>query len=344
MSIQPFQPFYPLRKLKKRRPSLGPLRGGANIGRPNRSQLSAQPQIQRGGGRKELGGGSSITTGPEQTPPEEQGLLGGLLAAKGSYEGGKEALQGGRNLRKKFNEFDFQQDVTDPMERDFSRMTGGRASDGNLSRQLSNPEFNGGVRGGLIGGRPPVEDGAFLNAKGLTSSSGPAPVNNISQMQSMSPPSGIDSAPQFSNGTQVAQGSNLSTGASGIFGSGAGGVQSAAGGLSKVPVGAAANNLNISAGAGGGLQVGANAGNSVNAGGAAATATTNSAGTAASGAGAGVGAMPYISGALSVYDMAENGVNAGNAMALAGTIALANSWNPVGWALMAGSAAYSIFG
>ena len=58
-------------------------------------------------------------------------------------------------------------------------------------------------------------------------------------------------------------------------------------------------------------------------------------------------AMAGVSGALNAYDMMENGVNAGNAMGLASSavfIGTMNAWNPVGWALLAGSAAYSIFG
>lgn len=59
------------------------------------------------------------------------------------------------------------------------------------------------------------------------------------------------------------------------------------------------------------------------------------------GAGAGV--------AFNAYDMSQNGINAGNAMGLVGsgillTVGAANAWNPIGWALLAGSAAYSLFG
>ena len=60
-------------------------------------------------------------------------------------------------------------------------------------------------------------------------------------------------------------------------------------------------------------------------------------------AGAGLGV------ALNAYDMSQNGINAGNAMGLVGSgillsVGAANAWNPVGWALLAGSAAYSLFG
>jgi hypothetical protein len=66
-------------------------------------------------------------------------------------------------------------------------------------------------------------------------------------------------------------------------------------------------------------------------------------GSMAGKAGAGLGV------ALNAYDMSQNGINAGNAMGLVGSgillsVGAANAWNPVGWALLAGSAAYSLFG
>ena len=62
-------------------------------------------------------------------------------------------------------------------------------------------------------------------------------------------------------------------------------------------------------------------------------------------AGVGLGA------GLSIYDMTQNGVNASNALGLAGAGAMgmgmmagaANFWNPLGWALMAGSIGASFF-
>jgi hypothetical protein len=50
---------------------------------------------------------------------------------------------------------------------------------------------------------------------------------------------------------------------------------------------------------------------------------------------------------LNAYDMTQNGINPGNAMGLAGSAVMLgtmNAWNPFGWALLAGSAAYSLFG
>jgi hypothetical protein len=92
--------FRKLPRVKRSRSSVGNIRGGGSIGLPNRNQLmGAQPPAQRIPQRQQTGGGSSITTGPEQTPPEQEGLLGGLLQAKGAYEGVKEAATGGKNIR-----------------------------------------------------------------------------------------------------------------------------------------------------------------------------------------------------------------------------------------------------
>jgi len=62
-------------------------------------------------------------------------------------------------------------------------------------------------------------------------------------------------------------------------------------------------------------------------------------------AGVGLGA------GLSIYDMTQNGINVSNALGLAGAGAMgmgmmagaANFWNPLGWALMAGSIGSSFF-
>jgi len=73
------------------------------------------------------------------------------------------------------------------------------------------------------------------------------------------------------------------------------------------------------------------------------SAASSGSGSMAGKAGAGLGV------ALNAYDMSQNGINAGNAMGLVGSgillsVGAANAWNPVGWALLAGSAAYSLFG
>ena len=224
-------PFQPLAALKRKRRIANSLYGGRGIGQPNRTGLvGAQQPAQRIGGRQEMGGGSSITTGPEQTPPEQEGLLGGILQAKGAYEGVKEAATGGKNIRKKFDNFNVQ-DSLDDAQLGFDRFVGiqpnNRVLDSELRRLTggsgevpTSPNMTGRL-GEAFGPQPMT--------RGAAAATGPAPVNNISQLQSMDPRAALDAAPKFFKGTQVAQGSNLSTGAQGILGSGAGGVQSAAG-------------------------------------------------------------------------------------------------------------------
>ena len=79
-------------------------------------------------------------------------------------------------------------------------------------------------------------------------------------------------------------------------------------------------------------------------------ANTPTTGSEASGSGSMAGkAGAGLGVALNAYDMSQNGINAGNAMGLVGSgillsVGAANAWNPVGWALLAGSAAYSLFG
>jgi len=80
---------------------------------------------------------------------------------------------------------------------------------------------------------------------------------------------------------------------------------------------------------------------------------TTSLGTTATGAEASIlGEVGSLAGmGLSAYDMSPQGITAGNMMGLLGSgilagttmLGLANAWNPVGWALLAGSAAGSIF-
>ena len=79
-------------------------------------------------------------------------------------------------------------------------------------------------------------------------------------------------------------------------------------------------------------------------------ANTPTTGSEASGSGSMAGKVGAGAGvAFNAYDMSQNGINAGNAMGLVGSgillsVGAANAWNPVGWALLAGSAAYSLFG
>ena len=335
-------PFQPLAALKRKRKIAQSLYGGRGIGQPNRTGLvGAQQPVQRIGGRQEMGGGSSITTGPEQTPPEQEGLLGGLLQAKGAYEGVKEAATGGKNIRKKFDNFNVQ-DSLDDAQLGFDRFVGiqpnNRVLDSELRRLTggsgevpTSPNMTGRL-GEAFGPQPMT--------RGAAAATGPAPVNNISQLQSIDPRAALDAAPKFFKGTQVAQGSNLSTGAQGILGSGAGGVQSAAGGLANVPTGTSAVNPgSVTLNTGGATSVTKDGAKVVSGLKSPPTQGVDKLGVA--GAGLGVG--------LSAYDISQNGINFGNATGLAGSSLLAYSamtggpTNPVGVALLLASAADSIF-
>ena len=53
--------------------------------------------------------------------------------------------------------------------------------------------------------------------------------------------------------------------------------------------------------------------------------------------------MPYIGMGLSAADMIDQGVTVNNAMNMATAIAFANSWNPVGWTMMAVNVAGNLF-
>ena len=333
--------FRKLPRVKRSRSSVGNIRGGGSIGLPNKNQLmGAQPPAQRIPQRQQTGGGSSITTGPEQTPPEEQGLLGGILQAKGAYEGVKEAATGGKNIRNYVENFDTRK--LDPSNwramaagYDFPTLPvesgrGLRTVMGESPRpvpEMPHPDDflnmgSGSTQGGFAG--TPEIFGAHTP---------PPPVTNISQLQSMSPQAAIESAPKFLNGTQVAQGSNLSTGAQGILGSGAGGVQTVATGTSAVNPGSVPLNT------GGATSVTKDGAKALSGLESPPTQGVDKLGVA--GAGLGVG--------LSAYDISQNGINFGNATGLAGSSLLAYSamtggpTNPVGVALLLASAADSIF-
>jgi hypothetical protein len=77
-----------------------------------------------------------------------------------------------------------------------------------------------------------------------------------------------------------------------------------------------------------------------------APSTAGSGTNALGAAGAGIGA------GLNIYDMTQQGITGGNALGLGGSallganalgIGLANSWNPLGWGMLAASAAGSLF-
>ena len=312
-----YQPFRPLRKTRKRRPTLGMLRGGRNIGQP--SQLvGAQQQVQRGGGRQTLGGGSSITTGPEQTPPEQQGLLGGILSAKGAYEGVNDAYEGGQKIQGKLSGLMDSDDVI-ALRNQFS------------DTYIPNSADYGAATDSVFGPSLGASNTAGGNVSGLSSTSTPAPYA-LPQNPNLTSLAGQQSS-QIAN-----QVSNLGSGVvpSGFRAGLQGAPQYTTGGT-QLPAQSAAQSAQTAQGAQAakattGLQTGADA----------ASGGSNVLGGAAAGLGVG----------LNAYDISQNGLNFGNATGLAGSailagttmMGLANAWNPVGWALLAGSAAYSIFG
>ena len=338
-------PFRELSALKRKRRIANSLYGGRGIGQPNRTGLvGAQQPISRGAGRPSTGGGSSITTGPEQTPPEQEGLLGGILQAKGAYEGVKEAATGGKNIRKKFDNFNGR-DYLDDMSLGYDRLMGNQPDARLLDSELRRLTGGSGEvpTSPNMTGRLGESFGPQPMTRGAAAATGPAPVNNISQLQSMDPRAALDAAPKFFKGTQVAQGSNLSTGAQGILGSGAGGVQSAAGGLANVPTGTSAVNPgSITLNTGGATSVTKDGAKAVS--GLKSPPTQGVDTLGAAGAGLGVG--------LNAYDISQNGINFANATGLAGSAVLgatalgfgaANFWNPIGWTLLGASAADQIF-
>jgi len=314
--------FRQLPRVKRSRSPVGNIRGGGSIGLPNRNQLmGAQPPAQSIPQRQTLGGGSSITTGPEQTPPEQQGLLGGLLQAKGAYEGVKEAATGGKNIRKAYNEFDFKTSKLNPSN------WGGASTTAN-SGQLSSP--------------------AVANASTNTTTAPQFTLANPNINQNFNPTSGSlirggvsPQTSQLSAGVPQNYGivggntwgqAIANTGATGstLAGDVVGAGSKYAGGAGTAGVAGSAGSQGAKATTG--LQTGADA----------ASGGSNVLGGAAAGLGVG----------LNAYDISQNGLNFGNAAGLAGSailagttmMGLANAWNPVGWALLAGSAAYSIFG
>jgi hypothetical protein len=315
--------FRKLPRVKRSRSSVGNIRGGGSIGLPNRNQLmGAQPPAQRIPQRQQTGGGSSITTGPEQTPPEQEGLLGGLLQAKGAYEGVKEAATGGKNIRNAYNEFD--------------------------SRKLDPRNWGTFLQGGSLPTLPVESAARFTGAI-----PGPRPVpqiptGNVSGLTTTASPIGNTGMQGFSDlvGSNLAStsGSNLATSTS--LGLGNAGT---AGATSAQQLATAANS---GPGAAGNIPAGINAGGatSVTKDGTKAVTGLKSPPTqgvdklGVAGAGLGVG--------LNVHDISQNGLNFANATGLAGSAALgaaalklgaSNYWNPIGWTLLGASAADSIF-
>ena len=351
--------FRKLPRVKRSRSSVGNIRGGGSIGLPNRNQLmGAQPPAQRIPQRQQTGGGSSITTGPEQTPPEQEGLLGGLLQAKGAYEGVKEAATGGKNIRNYVENFDTRKldpsnwramaagydFPTLPVESgrglrtvmgesprpvpemphpdDFLKMEGGR---------FRNLDTQGGLAGTpeIFGARTPTP-----------------PVTNISQLQSTPVPLAsttpnlpFNSPENFRRFIdQAPSGSNLATSTSLGLGAGTAGATPAQqlatmanngpGAVGNVALNTGGTPVNLTAKAT--EEVTKKAGE---------TATTKSGGKLMGKVGAGLGV------GLSAYDISQNGLNFANATGLAGsgTLLALGASNPVGWALLGASAVDSIF-
>ena len=302
-------PFRELSALKRKRRIANSLYGGRGIGQPNRTGLvGAQQPISRGAGRPSTGGGSSITTGPEQTPPEQEGLLGGILQAKGAYEGVKEAATGGKNIRNAYNEFD--------------------------SRKLDPRNWGTFLQGGSLPTLPVESAARFTGAI-----PGPRPVpqiptGNVSGLTTTASPIGNTGMQGFSD----LVGNNLATNTSlGLGNAGTQSAQQLAAAAANSGPGAAGNvalNTGGTAGAAGASNVGGKVATD-----AGSKAATNSGGKLMGQVGAGLGV------GLSAYDISQNGLNFANATGLAGsaTLLALGASNPVGWALLGASAVDSIF-
>ena len=313
-------PFRELSALKRKRRIANSLYGGRNIGQPNRAGLvGAQQPISRGAGRPSTGGGSSITTGPEQTPPEQEGLLGGILQAKGAYEGVKEAATGGKNIRNYVSGLGDNDSVI-AMRNMFSDTYIPNSADyGAVSDSLIGPSRSAVHQaGGPVSGAPV----SGLNANPLPSATLPQNhalqglagqqstqiANQVGQLEKLQAAEAAKITNNLSSGTGL--GNDVHSGITGALPptelTKAGQVKAqAVTGLKSPPTTQGVDKLGVA------------------------------------GAGLGVG--------LSAYDISQNGINFGNATGLAGSSLLAYSamtggpTNPVGVALLLASAADSIF-
>ena len=311
-------------KERQRRGRVSPVRSYSGF--PVNTQQFIQPQRPSGIPM----GGSRTTTGPAQPVQEDPSLVGELESGIAAYKTGEEAFTGGENLRKAYDNFNFTQDVQYPMEEMGVKVNNFFGGDARLSSEaannqlyrmtgMDNPAFTQADPRAIPGwdtqlttnntGARAIEDGmSFVDGtsriKGPTSTG--SPVSGLSQAGNL----GFDTA-------------NISSSASGGLGNLAPGLAEGAKGVET------------------GLKTADAAGKATQ--GSQLATSTAAPGTM----GAGGVAMAGVGGALNAYDMYENGINAGNAMGLASSavfIGTMNAWNPVGWALLAGSAAYSIFG
>jgi len=311
-------PFRELSALQRKRRIANSLYGGRGIGQPNRTGLvGAQQPISRGAGRPSTGGGSSITTGPEQTPPEQEGLLGGILQAKGAYEGVKEAATGGKNIRNAYNEFDSRK--LDP------RNWGTFLQGGSLPTL---PVESAARFTGAIPGPRPVPQIPTGNVSGLTTTA--SPIVNPG-MQGFSDLVGSNLA--STSGSNLASGANLGIGSAGTAGATsakqlATAANSGPGAAGNVALNTGGTPVNLTAKAA--EEVTKKAGE---------TAATNSGGKLMGQVGAGLGA------GLSAYDISQNGLNFGNTTGLLGSAALlaGGPFTPWGIGLLGASAVDSIF-
>jgi hypothetical protein len=308
--------FRKLPRVKRSRSSVGNIRGGGSIGLPNRNQLmGAQPPAQRIPQRQQTGGGSSITTGPEQTPPEQEGLLGGLLQAKGAYEGVKEAATGGKNIRNYVSGLGDNDSVI-AMRNMFSNTYIPNSADyGAVSDSLIGPSRSavhqaGGPVSGLNANPVPSALPQNHALQGLAGQQSTQIANQVGQLEKLQAAEAANITNNLSSGSGLGNAAN-----SGITGAlppteltKAGEVKAQAVTGLKSPPTQGVDKLGVA------------------------------------GAGLGVG--------LNVHDISQNGLNFANATGLAGSAALgaaalklgaSNYWNPIGWTLLGASAADSIF-
>ena len=347
--------FRQIPRLQKRRGRPQTLRGGGiggqmgginrQVSRGGGGQLAGvQPQVQRGAGPPRSSG--SVTTGfPTQAEQQQQGPLGGILAAKGAYDTTQDAFTGAKNLAEKAQGL-YNNDSSVALRNVFSDSyipTSGAAqsaTDSITGGSTAERYFGGGAG-----------SGAGVDSTGLTGLNAYPGVKDLG-------PGGLPYNQGLQNlqnqaSTRIAEKvSNLSSGA----------------GRTGSFVGPMYNPTNIAAGNTarfpGQVIEGAptfNAGNqSVNAGGTAATAAGAQKAKAVTGLKATAPAAKGIDGfgaaaaglgvGLSAYDIASNGATFGNVTGLAGSAALgavalgaSNAWNPVGWALLGASALDSVF-
>ena len=308
-------------KERQRRGRVSPIRPYSGF--PVNTQQFIQPQRPSGIPM----GGSRTTTGPSQPVQEDPSLAGALESGIGAYKTGEEAFTGGENLRKAYENFNFTQDVQYPMEEMGVKVNNFFGGDARLSSEAANNQLYR-----MTG----VDNPAFTQAdpRAIPGWDTQLTTNNTGARAIEDGMSFVDGTSRIKGTTAtgspvsgLSQTGNLGFDTANVSSSASGGLGNLAPGLDAGSTGA---NAVGSTGAGvTGLSEG--------------TAASSGSGSVAGKVGAGAGV------AFNAYDMSQNGINAGNAMGLVGSgillsVGAANAWNPVGWALLAGSAAYSLFG